>query len=152
MALKLLDILSIALATLVFGVFWGPWLALSRSIAGFPADVFLAVVHRMDRNLAPTMTFLMPASMLSIALVALFSFPHHRTPFVLSVGALLLFGVAAAVTAIVEVPIVARIRHWSTSSMPDDWTSQRDRWVAFHLVRVAAGSTGLLLLLAAAIL
>ena len=34
--LRILDLLSIALAALVLGVFWGPWLALPRDLANPP--------------------------------------------------------------------------------------------------------------------
>ena len=138
--------ISMILATLVFGVFWGPWLALTRSMSEFGAEVFLAIVHRMDRNLAPAMTVLMPAALASITVVVVGSFPHHRSAFYLSLGALLSFALAAVVTMTVEVPIVARIRGWTVVSMPADWTAQRDRWMRFHLIRVGAGFLTLLLL------
>ena len=39
--LRILDILNITLAALVMGVFWGPWLALTRSMSTLAPDVFL---------------------------------------------------------------------------------------------------------------
>jgi hypothetical protein len=66
MALKISQFISIFLLALVTGVFWGPWLGLSRSIATFQPEVFLAIGHRMIRNLAPVMPILMPAAMLSV--------------------------------------------------------------------------------------
>ena len=60
MILKIWELASILLSALVTGVFWGPWVGLSRSIATFTPDVYLAIGHRMIRNLEPVMTILMP--------------------------------------------------------------------------------------------
>ena len=51
MPLSITGLVSITLCALLFGVFWVPWLALSRSMATFNAPVFLAIVARMDHNL-----------------------------------------------------------------------------------------------------
>ena len=39
------------------------WVALSRSIAPFELEVFLAIVKRMSRNEGPVMTILMPVAL-----------------------------------------------------------------------------------------
>ena len=62
MTLKSWHFINIFLAALVTGVFWGPWLGLSRSIESFSPEVFLAIGQRMIGNLAPVMPILMPAA------------------------------------------------------------------------------------------
>ena len=47
MNLKIWELISIVLSALVTGVFWGPWVALSRSISTFAPEVFLAIVNRL---------------------------------------------------------------------------------------------------------
>jgi uncharacterized membrane protein len=149
--LSILEVLSILLTALVVGVYWGPWLALTRSIRTFAPDVFLAVVHRMDRNLGTNMTVLVPLTLLSIVAVSVLSLGHTAV-FALSLIALLLMVVTLVVTVAIEVPIVARVRVWTKpGDMPTDWQQQRDRWVSFHLARVLPGIAALACLVVAGV-
>jgi uncharacterized membrane protein len=149
--LKTLELISIVLAAFVGGMFWGPWLALSRSMKTFAPDVFLAVVHRMSPNMASVMTAMMPIGLLSMLPVLALSYGGRPATFYLTLGAFALFAGALLVTLIIEVPIVKQIETWTVSTFPENWRRLRDRWGAFHLVRVATAGAGLLLLTAAAI-
>jgi hypothetical protein len=71
--LKLVELVSIVLSALTLGVFWGPWIGLTRSISTFSGEIFLAVVHRMDRNLGCLMGVLMPVTLLSQVLILFIS-------------------------------------------------------------------------------
>jgi len=148
--LRLLEVLSITLAALVMGVFWGPWLALTRSMRTLAPEVFLVVVHRLDKNLGAIMGVLFPATMLALIAVSVLSF-GHPVGFALTVAAFALFLVALVVTAAVEVPIVKQIRDWTDDTMPANWEALRDRWVSFHLLRVIPGIAGVVLLVAGAL-
>ena len=150
MTLKICEITSILLSALVVGVFWGPWVALSRSMATFKPEVFLAIAHRMTRNLEPVMTILMPAAILSILPVLFISYNERRAMFYLTL-AIAMFIVALLVTVLVEVPIVKQIMTWTATTLPADWQQLRDRWGRFHVVRVVASIAGLALLLMGAI-
>jgi hypothetical protein len=149
-ALRLLDILSITLAVLVFGVFWGPWLALTRSISALTPDVFLVVVHRLDKNLGAIMGILFPVTLLSLVPVLIITVGQSAS-FILALVGFLLFVLALVVTAAVEVPIVKHIRGWTATTIPPGWERLRDRWVSFHLLRVIPGLVGIVLLLAGAL-
>ena len=151
MNLKIWELVSVFLSALVAGVFWGPWLGLSRSITTFSADVFLAIGHQMIRNLAPVMPFLMPAAILSIVPVLVLSFHQRPQTFYFTLVGFALFIVALLVTLIVEVPIDNRIKTWTVATIPDNWQQLRDRWETFHVVRTAASVAGLLLLLIGAL-
>jgi hypothetical protein len=148
--LRLLELLSITLAALVMGVFWGPWLALTRSIDTFSPEVFLVIVHRLDRNLGGVMGVLFPLTLVSMVPVIVMSV-GHPVGFALEIAGLALFVLALVVTAAVEVPIVKQIRGWTDSTMPPNWARLRDRWVSFHLLRVIPGILGLALLIAGAL-
>ena len=56
MILKTFELVSIVLSALVGGMYWGPWLALSRSLNTLKAEVFLDVVDRLNRNMAGLLT------------------------------------------------------------------------------------------------
>jgi uncharacterized membrane protein len=151
LTVKTWQLISIVLSAFMAGMFHGPWVALSRSMKTFPPDVFLAIVDRMNRNMAPVMTVLMPATFLSIVPVLFLS--YHALPRVLYLNlvALALFMLALAVTVLIEVPIVEEIVTWTVPTLPDNWQQRRNRWMKFHIVRVVAGFTSLLLLVIAAI-
>jgi uncharacterized membrane protein len=149
--LKICELVSIVLSALVAGVFWGPWVGLTRSMASFEPEIFLAIVRRLSRNIAPVMTFLMPVALLSIVPALIFSFGERPKTFYLFLGGLFLFVVALGVTMFVEVPIVKQIETWTVATLPDNWKQLRDRWGAFHVVRVVVSVAGLGLLVAGAI-
>ena len=151
MLLNLLDIVTITLAALVLGVFWGPWLALTRSLDTLSAPVFLQVVHRMDKNLGRSMTILYPITLVAIVGMLVVSFRCTAAAFWLVGAGLAMFVLALIVTSVIEVPIVAKIRDWTEDTMPTNWQALRDRWVSFHLLRVIPGILGVALLTAGAL-
>ena len=151
MPLKICEIVSIVLSALVAGVFWGPWAGLTRSNATFEPDVFLAIVRRMSQNLGPLMTILMPVALLSMLPVLFLSYNGRLATFFLTLAGLALFITALAVTMLVEVPIVKQMEIWTVPTLPGNWRQRRDRWGAFHVIRVAASLVGLVFLLAGAI-
>jgi uncharacterized membrane protein len=149
--MKAWELISIVLSALTAGMFHGPWVALSRSMKTFSPEVFLAIVDRMNRNMAPVMTVLMPATVLSIIPVLLLSYHQRTMDFYLSAAAFALFIIALLVTVVVEVPIVQQIVTWTASTLPENWQQLRNRWMRFHVIRVVSGLTSLVLLLIAAI-
>jgi uncharacterized membrane protein len=151
MNLKIWEAISIVLSALLGGMYWGPWLALSRSMRTFNPEVFLAIVDRMNRNMESVMTILTPAALLSIAPVLFLSFNKHPRTFYLAFAGFGLFIAALLVTMLVEVPIVKQIVTWTAETLPENWQHLRDRWGAFHIIRVVAGIGGLALLVGGAI-
>jgi uncharacterized membrane protein len=149
--MKTWELTSIVFSALTAGMFHGPWIALSRSMKTFSPEVFLEIVDRMNHNMAPVMTVLMPGTMLSIIPVILLSYRQRPMVFYLSTVALLLFLIALLVTVVIEVPIVQQIVTWTPSTLPKNWQQLRDRWMKFHVLRVIAGIASLLFLLVGAI-
>ena len=149
MVLKLFQLVNIVLLLLVSGMYWGPWLALTRSIATFEPGVFLAIVQRLNRNMEPLMTVLLPVALLSTLPVLVLE--YGGPAFYLTLTGFLLFVVTLLVTGLVEVPIVKQIVTWTPRALPDNWQQLRDRWSAFHCARIAPSLVGLVLILIAVI-
>jgi hypothetical protein len=145
------QITAIVAAALVMGVLWGPWVGLTRSAATFEPDALLVIVGRLSRILAPLMTVLMPAALLSMIPVLVLTFGGHPAAFGLTLAAFALFALALAVTLAVEVPIVAQIESWTPQTLPGNWQQLRDLWVSFHLLRVIPSIAGLTLLVISAV-
>ena len=146
MGLRTSEVISVVLLAIVGGLYWDPWLALTRSMATFEPEVFLPILKRMNRNMAPIMTALLPLSLVSTVPVLVLSFNGHVVTFYLTLAALILFAVTLVVTMVIEVPIVTALDVETVSALPDDWRQRRDRWMAFHLLRVVPAVAGLVLL------
>ena len=150
MTLKIVELINIILSAIVGGMYWGPWLALSRSLNTFEPGVFLAIVNRLNRNMASLMTWLTPLGLLSTLPTLFLSFGSHPTTFYLTLAGFVCFLIALIITLRIEVPIVMQIITWHVSALPPNWQQLRDRWVSFHIIRVVAGIVGLTLLVAGA--
>ena len=64
--MKILQLVTMSLFTLVAGVFWGTWFSLSRSIAALTPATFLEVGRTMIANLGGPMSVLLPATIVSV--------------------------------------------------------------------------------------
>jgi hypothetical protein len=151
MILKVWELTSIILSTLVTGVFFGPWVALSGSARSFKPEVWLDIVNRFNSNLYLVMSILMPSALLSIVPVLFLTYNGQWGTFFLNAIAVLLSAFALSVTVLVQMPIVKQMRTWTLATLPKDWEQIRDRWEAYHAVRVVASVAGLVLMLTAAI-
>lgn len=133
-----LQFVALFLLALVTGIFWGPWFALHRSMADFPALEFLHITRTMVRNLGMPMRILMPSCIAAMAASTWFYPDRQSAGFYFSIAALVLSIIALVVTMAVEVPIVKQIDRWTDSTIPEDWQSLRDRWLSFHIIRVCS--------------
>jgi uncharacterized membrane protein len=84
-------------------------------------------------------------------MVIFISYTQRPMTFYLNLTGFTLFVVALVVTVLVEVPIVKQIATWKVLTLPTNWQELRDRWGAFHIIRVVAGIGGLVILVAGAI-
>jgi len=150
--MKSFEIISITLLALLGGMYWGPWLALTRSLAELAPETLLVVVKRLSLNMAPLMTVLTPVALLSTVPVLVLSYGTRPATFYLTLGSLALFAFTLLVTMAIEVPIVRRLEVWTVVALPANWQQLRDRWVSMHLLRVVPAVVGLVLILAGAIL
>lgn len=142
MKLKITQFLTIILFALVMGVFWGPWFALGRSIAGFRPQTYLDIGQTAIKNLAVPMSILMLVSLIS-AFVLLALLPKRTVAFAFAASGFLLMVIALVVTLVVHVPINNQIKVWTAASLPSDWEALRDRWEFFHRIRTFSSIGGL---------
>jgi len=146
--LKIAQFVSIMLFALVTGVFWGTWFGLSRSISSITPATFLETGQQFIRNLAGPMRVLMPATILSAAVV-LWWLPRRMSlfrAFVLTASALLLMVLATVITVGVEVPIDNQIKVWTVATLPSNWQAIRERWEWFHGLRTLVSVASLALI------
>src|SRR5262249_32256024 len=134
--MRVAQFFTMLLFSLVTGVFWGTWFSLSRSIGAITPATFLEVGHTMIGNLGGPMSVLMPATLLSAIILAVLLFRRGQTrSSVFTVSAFVLLVVAMIITLTVNVPIDRQIQSWTTTTLPADWSTIRDRWELYHGLR-----------------
>jgi len=135
MKLKITEFISLALTSLVMGVFWGTWFTLTRSIHDFSAAEFIHIGKTIIANVALPMAIIMPATLLFMLLTILLSRRANRVSFYLYMISFLLMVITLIITVGVEVPIDNQIKTWTETTVPSNWESLRQRWDVFHTVR-----------------
>src|SRR5262245_25277785 len=145
---RVAQFVSSFLLVLVVAPLWGTWLALSRSIDTLPPETFLDVGHAMIGNLAPVMSVLMPAAVLSTLLAGVLLLGVRRGAAYLTLAGFACFAAVTLVTVLGNVPIDDQIAGWTPATLPADWTAARDRWQLLHTLRTFLSLAGVACLLA----
>jgi uncharacterized membrane protein len=136
MQLLMIEFISLLLLLLVTGVFWGPWLALHRSLHLFSKEEFIKITNIMAINLGRPMQVLMPLCLLFM-LTSVLIYPNKGSfGFYLILSSLGCMIITFIVTMTTELPIVNKIKLWTSDTAPSDWNEIRDKWVKFHALRV----------------
>ncbi len=136
MDLRLIRLFTLFLILLVTGVFWGPWIALHRSLHIFTKEEFMKITHAMADNLEKPMRILMPLCILFLA-ISTFLYSHkYNFEFACQLGSLGCMILTLIITLTIELPIVKQIKQWNQQTVPADWQVIRDRWLRFHTLRV----------------
>lgn len=131
----ILEWIAVMLTSLVMGVLWGTWFALSRTIDRASPEVFLGIGRMSINNLAVPMRILMPATILSITILLFITIRKKFThTWLVGLALLCMIGVIISTLAI-AVPIDNHIKTWTVQTLPADWMAQRDRWAAAHVLR-----------------
>ena len=135
MKIKSIEFISLLLATLVMGVFWGTWFTLTRSIHDFSAGEFIHIGKTIIKNVAVPMAVIMPATLIFMLIATLMSRRENRNTFYLYLLSFLLMVVTLIITVGVEVPIDNQIKTWTEATVPTNWEALRQRWDLFHTIR-----------------
>lgn len=147
--IMLLQFLAALLFAMVAGSVFGIWRGYDPTT--FSATTFLETHQGAVRGLNALLPGMAVASIvLTLALTWLSR--GSGGVFWLYLAALLLMAAGGIVTGFFNQPINAQVMSWTADTLPDTWTSLRDTWWNWHLVRTALSVLGLALLLAAIIL
>jgi uncharacterized membrane protein len=133
--MKTIQLITGLLLVLIAGVFWGTWFSLSRTMHVLPAELFLIIGKKIMQNVAVTMSIIMPASVLCLAILLISSWKTKTVYFYCILAALILFVIALIITVGIEVPVDDQIRTWTVATMPPNWQSIRNRWEFYHIIR-----------------
>jgi uncharacterized membrane protein len=140
------QVLALLLVGLVTGSMFGIWRG--YDIAAYAPTTFLEVHQGSVRGL----NILLPAmAAAALALVVVLAVFGRNRPAVLGLylAAALAIVAGGIVTRFFNQPINDQIMGWTPQSIPANWTTLRDSWWTWHLVRLATTLGAELLLIAA---
>src|SRR5262245_57616887 len=98
MRLKSLEIITLVVASLVMGVFWGTWFTLTRSLHVFSASEFIHIGKTIISNVAVPMRILMPFTLLMMLVVVWLSRSADRRSFYFYTASFILMVVSLIIT------------------------------------------------------
>ncbi len=133
--MKAIQFITGLLLVLVAGVFWGTWFSLSRTMHELPAEMFITIGKEIMKNVALTMSIIMPASVFCLVILLIRTWKTKTVYFYCMVAALILFIITLVITVGIEVPIDNKIQTWTVATIPPGWQNIRDRWEFYHTVR-----------------
>lgn len=129
---------ALFLLMLITGVFWGTWFTLTRTIENFSAEEFMHIGQTIIANVAKPMRIIVPSGII-LMILSLWFYPDKRNlAFILGVLSFSLIIVVLLITLIVLVPIDNKIKDWTVSTIPTNWTDLRQTWDLFHSIRTFA--------------
>lgn len=145
--LFVVQLAAIVLIALVAGATFGIWRGYNPS--GYSASTFLEVHKGAVSGLNTLLPVLgLGANVLTLLLVVRY---YGSRSFALYLVALALMVTAGLLTRFGNQPINALVVKWTVDSLPANWTSLRDSWWSWHIVRTGASIGGLASLVAAAL-
>lgn len=140
------QVLALILVGLVAGSMLGIWRG--YDITAYAPATFVEVHQGAVRGL----NLLLPAmAAAALALMMILAVLGRNRPAVLGLylAAALAIVAGGIITRVLNQPINDQIMGWTPASIPADWTTLRDSWWTWHLVRLAATLGAELLLIAA---
>ena len=140
------QVLALLLISLVAGSMFGIW-------RGYPiAEYSPATLLEVHKAAIRGLNTLLPAMAVGcLILVLIFAFANRSRPACLSVylATAAAIVVGGLITRLVNQPINEQVMTWTITTLPHDWVEIRDRWWAWHQVRLSTTIIAQLLLISA---
>ena len=146
MTALIIDFADLLLAGLLTGTIFGVFLIMSP--AGLDAATYVIQQQNCIRGLNTIMPAL-GAATIALTLAAAFAASGDPLRMNLLFAAAAGLIVAGLVTRFLNQPLNAIVMTWNANSPPADWTTLRDTWWRWHLVRLALSLAAFSLVIAA---
>lgn len=142
MTVKVLKFISILVAALLAGTSFGIWMGLN------PVAYSPSTYLEQQQNLVSSLNAMMVALVVLETLVTIalaFRLRQNNTVFMALLFAAACFASCIFISRFGNLPIQKEMLTWDGASLPDHWTTLRDRWWFFHKLRTIAELAGLVL-------
>jgi len=135
MAAIFIRFVNIILAALLAGTSFGIWMGLN------PNNYAPATYLEQQQQLVQSLNTLMVSLVIAVTVITIISAflqRKNKTVFIILLIASVFFASCIVISKFGNLPIQTEMLNWKTTSLPDNWTSLRDKWWSFHIVRTIA--------------
>jgi uncharacterized membrane protein len=142
----IIEFVDVLLAALLAGSMFCVWLIFNPE--GLSASAYITLQQQAIRTLNQSMPALGAVTILVTSTAAVLA-RSDRGKLMLLIAAVFCFVVAGLMTRFLNQPINSIVKTWNSDAPPANWTSLRDAWWRWHILRSLAGIGGLGLVIAA---
>lgn len=135
MVLKLIRFINIILAALLAGTSFGIWMGLNPD--HYSPETYLEQQQQLVMSLNSLMVTLVIAATI-VTLISAFLQRSNKSAFIFLLFAALFFASCIFISRFGNLPIQVEMLNWTTNTLPANWTSLRDQWWSFHIMRTLA--------------
>ena len=142
MTISLIRFINLILAALLAGASFGIWVGLN------PTAYSLATYLEQQQHLVRSLNVLMVSLVVAATLVTIASAwlqRGNKAVFVTLLIAAACFASCIFISRFGNLPIQNEMLTWRADALPDNWTSLRDQWWSFHIMRTIAELIALVL-------
>lgn len=140
--IKIIRFLNIILVALLAGTSFGIWVGLN------PKNYSAATYIEQQQHLILSLQLLLVSLVIFATLVTIASAMLQRKNkkmFIALILAALFLVLCIIITRFGNLPIQKEMLTWNASSIPENWTTLRDKWWTFHVLRTIAELIALVL-------
>jgi hypothetical protein len=135
MTLTIIRFVNLILAALLAGTSFGIWMGLNANY--YSPATYLEQQQQLVRSLNTLMVLLVIAGTI-VTTVSAFLQRNNKTVFITLLIASAFFASCIFISRFGNLPIQTEMLNWKNDSLPDNWTSLRDKWWTLHIVRTIA--------------
>ena len=142
MTISLIRFINLILAALLAGASFGIWVGLN------PTAYSLATYLEQQQHLVRSLNVLMVSLVVAATLVTIDSAylqRRNKSDFVMLLIAAACFTSCIFISRFGNLPIQNEMLTWRADALPDNWTTLRDQWWSFHIMRTIAELIALVL-------
>jgi uncharacterized membrane protein len=143
MSLRIISFLNIILAGLLAGTSFGIWMGFNP--VNFSALTYIEQQQNTIRSLNTLMiSLVVTATVLTV--ISAFLRKKNKRVFITLLTAAVFFIACILISKFGNQPINDRVMTWKADSIPANWTTFRDEWWSFHIIRTISELIALFLI------
>lgn len=142
MITQIIRFINIIVVALLAGTSFGIWVGLNP--AGYSASTYIEQQQHLVRSLQLLLVSLVIFATLVTIVSAILQRKNRKIFIALIFVALFLLS-CIIITRFGNLPIQKEMLTWNASSIPENWTTLRDKWWTFHVMRTIAELIALVL-------
>lgn len=135
MTLTFIRFTNLILAALLAGTSFGIWMGLNPN--NYSPATYLEQQQQLVQSLNTLMVSLVIAATI-VTITSAFLQHNNKTVFITLLIASAFFASCIFISRFGNLPIQTEMLNWKIDTLPENWTSFRDKWWTFHIMRTVA--------------